>query len=420
MNYLEAMNFISSFSRLGKKVSDLSRIAKLLDKIENPQDKLKFVHIAGTNGKGSTLELTSNALINANYKTGQFTSPFMICYEDRIRINNINISKNKLAEMTEKIKNAITSKDYSQFEITFAIALLYYVEEKCDIILLETGVGGLLDATNIIKNPLVTVITSISYDHEDILGNTIQKITRQKGGIIKNNIPNILSMGNYKESIEKITDICKDMNSELIIPNEKDLEIISQTICDNKFIYKNKKYKLKMNGYHQIQNACTVIECLNILNNKGFQISYENIKKSFETVQICGRTEIINNSPLVILDGAHNFDGFLALKNILKTLNSEIIAVIGMLKRKDYNIIVEEINEYPENISEIICVDGFLENNVPAQELAEMFTLIDSTAMNFKDAYIYAIEKAKKENKTVTIFGSLYLVTELKKYLTTE
>lgn len=420
MNYSQAMDFISSFSRLGKKVSDLSRIAELLNHLDNPQNNLKFVHIAGTNGKGSTLELCSQSFINAGYKTGQFTSPFMECYEDRIRINNENIPRQKVADICEKVKNAVTQRHYSQFEITFAIGLLYWVEEKCDIVFLETGLGGLLDATNIIKNPLVTVITSISFDHEAVLGNTIQKIARQKAGIIKENVPNILSMGNSNQSIKIVSKTADYMHSELIIPNESDLKILHHDVSGSSFIYKNQEYFIKMNGVHQVQNACTSIECINQLNKKGFSVDYEDVKKAFSEVQIIGRTEIINKNPLVILDGSHNFDGVNALFKVTSELESPVIAVLGILERKDYEIIVEDIEgdfKTPSNICEVVCVDGFLEGNVKADKLAEMFENIPAYAMNFKDGYEFALKKAADENKSVVIFGSLYLVTEMKKYL---
>jgi dihydrofolate synthase/folylpolyglutamate synthase len=420
MNYYQAMDFISGFSHLGKKVTDLSRIAELLRHLENPQNKLRFVHVAGTNGKGSVVELCSNAAINAGYKTGQFTSPFIKCYEDRIRINNHNIPKQKVADICEKVKSAISDAHYSQFEITFAIALLYWLEEKCDIVFLETGLGGLLDATNIIKNPLVTVITSVSYDHETILGNTIQKIARQKAGIIKQNVPNILSMGNCNECIKKVSEIAQYMHSELIIPKEADLSAINMNIDGSHFIYKNQNYFIKMNGMHQIQNACTSIECINQLNNKGFSISYNDIKKSLAEVQIAGRTEIISKNPLVILDGSHNLDGVNALFAVTSKIKSPVIAVLGILKRKDYEMIAEAIEgdfRTPSNISEIVCVDGFLDENIKADELAEMFENIPTYSMNYKNGYDFAVKKASDENKAVAVFGSLFLVTELKEYI---
>lgn len=418
MNFPHAMQFILSFSRLGKKVSDLSRIADLMNKLGNPQDKLKFIHIAGTNGKGSTLELCSNALINAGYQTGQFTSPYLLYYNDRIRINNVNISGEKIGEICETVKAAVSERHYSQFEITFAIAMLYYVQEKCDIVVLETGLGGLLDATNIIKSPVVSLITSVSFDHEAILGNTIQKIARQKAGIIKNNIPCVLSMGNDSKCVKIVSDTANLMNSPLIIPSENDLQIISQDIYGSKFIYKGNEYFTKMSGLHQIQNSCTVIECIEILNNNGFNISTENIRDSLKNTTVIGRTEIINENPVVILDGSHNFDGVTALFRVTESLHKPVIAVLGILERKDYQIIVEAIeSEFTGNtgISEVICVDGFEQGCVESSKLAGMFSEMPAYSMNYESGYEFALKKAKEENKAIAIFGSLYLVSRMKK-----
>ena len=161
MNINECMDFINSYSKSGGKITDLSRAEELMKSIGNPEKRLKFVHIAGTNGKGSTVEYISNALINAGYRTGQFTSPFILHYNDRIRINGTEIDNESLCEIAEYVKGKVSDRAYSQFEITMAIALLWYEREKCDIVVLETGIGGLLDCTNVIPPPLLSVITSI-------------------------------------------------------------------------------------------------------------------------------------------------------------------------------------------------------------------------------------------------------------------
>ena len=267
MNFEEAMIYINSFSQSGRKVTDLSRIKKLLNLIGNPQDNLKFVHIAGTNGKGSVLEFCSNALINAGYKTGQFTSPYIKEYCDRIRINGQNIPKEKVAYYCMYVKKYADNLFFSQFEITFAIALLYYKEEACDIVFLEAGIGGELDATNIISSPLVSVITSVSLDHTQILGDTIEEIAVQKVGIIKENSYAVLSYDN-EESVKKIA-LSKafEKGSTLIVPDSSQIYIDKLNLKETEFRYKNKSYKLKMCGKHQIVNAVTAIEILSILNN---------------------------------------------------------------------------------------------------------------------------------------------------------
>ena len=180
----EALAFVEGFSRSGKPVKDLSRIAGLMHRLGDPQDSLQFIHIAGTNGKGSVAEYLTNILRRSGYRTGTFTSPYILCYEDRIRLNGENIPEAALCRACEQVKAAAGEEGFSQFEITFAMAMLYFAEAGAEVVVLEAGLGGLLDCTNIIKQPLCSVITSVSYDHMAILGNTIEEIAAQKAGIL--------------------------------------------------------------------------------------------------------------------------------------------------------------------------------------------------------------------------------------------
>lgn len=203
MNFQECMKFVNSYSKSGKPVTDLSRAERLMKLVGNPEKRLDFIHVAGTNGKGSTVEYISNALIYSGYKVGQFTSPFVLHYTDRIRINGREIDEKSFCEICEFIKNRIDNQPYSQFEITMAIAMWWFEMEGCDIVVLEAGIGGLLDCTNVIESPLLCIITSISLDHTAILGDTVEKIAEQKTGIIKEKSITILSADNNK-SISKI------------------------------------------------------------------------------------------------------------------------------------------------------------------------------------------------------------------------
>ena len=196
MTISETIAYLQQFSKSGKPVKDLSRMQSLLEELGNPQEQLRFVHIAGTNGKGSVVAYGSAAAIAAGIKTGQFTSPFVRHYQDRIQVNGIDISDDRLCALCEQVTACHVSKACSQFEVTLAIALLYFVEQKCELVFLETGLGGLLDATNVIKDPLVSVITSISFDHMAILGNTLPEIATQKAGIIKEHCPVVVSPDN--------------------------------------------------------------------------------------------------------------------------------------------------------------------------------------------------------------------------------
>lgn len=404
---MNTMEYINSFSKSGERVTNLSRISGLLNDLGNPQKNLKFVHIAGTNGKGSTLELCSQAVINSGYMVGQFTSPYIKSYEDRIRINGVNIPMQTLDRLCNTVKRVVKSKEYSQFEITFAIALLYYLESNCDIVFLETGIGGLLDATNIIKNPLVAVITSISYDHIGILGNSMQEIATHKAGIIKQNCPTIISVDNDKEALDLIVSIADKKKSKLIMINPEYISVLGYGLNGSFFKYKSVEYNLKMLGKHQIYNACTAIETLNLLKKHDFNISDEAIKMAFENVQVGARLEVFDKNPLVILDGGHNIGGVLALTDMLKSLKKHpIIAVIGMITTKNY---VEVAELFSKIIDIVICVDGFTDSNLGSKKLAEHFPKHEKYSMDYHEGFIFAKDLAIKRDGIVLVCGSLYL-----------
>ncbi|MDE5937154.1 MAG: bifunctional tetrahydrofolate synthase/dihydrofolate synthase, partial [Ruminococcus sp.] len=219
MNFNECMEFVNSFSKSGKPVTDLSRARELMRLVGNPEKRLDFIHVAGTNGKGSTVEYISNALIYSGYKVGQFTSPFVLHYTDRIRINGKEIDEKSFCKICEFVKERIDNQPYSQFEITMAIAMWWFDMEVCDIVVLEAGIGGLLDCTNIIQSPVLSVITSISLDHTAILGDTIEKIAVQKAGIIKENSAVVLSVDNKKSVVDVVKNKAHEKNCGFIMPS---------------------------------------------------------------------------------------------------------------------------------------------------------------------------------------------------------
>lgn len=413
MNFIQSMKYINSFSHSGKKVEDLSRISGLMNLLNDPHKKLKFVHIAGTNGKGSVLEYCSNAFINSGYKTGQFTSPYILNYCDRIRINGKNISHDRVAEICTKVKNAVNSKFYSQFEISFAIALIYFIEEKCDIVFLETGIGGTLDATNIIESPLASVITSISLDHTAILGDTVEEIAEHKLGIIKKNSFSFISCNNKESILNLAKKRAAEQNSRLIIPDMKSCIIKKMDINGSEFIYKNKRYNLKMCGEHQIINALTAIEVLEKLKSI-FSIKDENIIFALSETVIGSRIETAGEHPKIIIDGGHNIAGIDSLIDILK--KSEInktVGVFGMVSGKPVDYAVKRFSKI---FNKVYCVDGFIDNSISSEILAEKFKHYGVEAVKcsccngFAEAYNYA-----KENELpVLVCGSLYLASEAK------
>lgn len=414
MNFEECMEFVNSYSKSGKPVTDLSRARHLMKLAGNPQNRLDFIHVAGTNGKGSTVEYISNALIYSGYKVAQFTSPFVLHYTDRIRINGKEIDEESFCEICEFIKNRIDNQPYSQFEITMAIAMWWFEMEGCDIVVLEAGIGGLLDCTNIIDPPVLSVITSISLDHTAILGDTVEKIAVQKAGIIKKNSAVILSMDNKKSVINIVKNTAHEKNAEFIMPEYCDFKYLAMESDGNPFTYKKEQYKTAMFGFHQSKNAVTAIEACRYLMKRGFTVPEYAIRKSIETTQVKARVQYINGNPPVIVDGGHNPAGIEQLWFVLddmKLKGKNIYTVMGMIDSKDYFRGVQRISDVSDSI---FLVDDFAFNSVPAEKLAEIAE--KNTSAEPCKSLIEAVEKAKtlaiENNGIVVVCGSLYLASK--------
>ncbi|MBQ3162445.1 MAG: bifunctional folylpolyglutamate synthase/dihydrofolate synthase [Oscillospiraceae bacterium] len=412
MDIYEAMNYLNSFSKLGKPVNNLLRFARIMRALGNPQENLKFVHVAGTNGKGSTVRMIAGTLTKAGYRTGEFTSPYIYVYNDRIRIDGVNISDMELAEIVTQIKPIIDGMctECSQFEITTAIAFIYFAAKKCDVVVLEAGMGGLLDCTNIIEKSCASVITSISLDHTAILGDTIDKIARQKAGIIKEDCPVVLAPSQKREVHALVYRTAMQFNSLFVSPNMDRLKIEKCDYTGNKFTYKGFTYLTSMVGRHQIDNALTAIETLDILKRNGFsRISYVHIYEGVKGAQVPSRCQIIrDDKPFVMIDGAHNPDGMRALADFIRSVPKEPkVLVCGMMEDKDWQTAIGYISRY---IDKAVCLDGFAPKTVFAPRLAEMFR--DGEVSNLQNAVSRAVTIAGTEGMVV-VAGSLYLASAL-------
>lgn len=406
MSYFD---FIDSFTKGGKPVTDLSRIKGLLDAIGNPEKEIKFIHIAGTNGKGSTAQMFYEILLKAGVKAGLFTSPYIIDFTDRIRFMGENISRDILEELLPLLKSAVKGSDYSQFEITMATAFLYYKSVGAEAVVLEAGLGGALDCTNAIQNPLLSVITSISHDHMGILGDTLEKIAFQKAGIIKRKTPCVLACDNEGAVMEVIKTAAEKQDSPLIIPDENKLLVDSDLTFGGEFVYKNRKYDISMSGEHQVTNALNVIEGAEILK-KYFPITGDNIYDGIKAAKVIGRCEILSFSPLVILDGCHNDGGIKALAKVLKNV-PEPTAIIGMLKDKNaQNAILPLI----PICRKFITVSGFNPSAYSAEELKDIITSLGAAAQVGEGVEKEYKKTLSGEYGNAVILGSLYLVAEVK------
>lgn len=421
MNYDEAKKYIDDSNRFGS-VLGLDRIKYLLKLLGNPQDNLKIIHVAGTNGKGSTCSFINSVLIKNNYNVGLYTSPYLEEFEERIRFNNENIKKEELAKIITIIKSKIDimlQEGFSsptEFEIVTAMAFYYYNMKKVDFLVLEVGLGGRFDATNIIKTPLISVITPIGIDHVAILGDNISKIAYEKAGIIKDNGITIIHPQEL-DAYKIIKDVCNKKNNKLIEIDNKNIQIKSLNNKGQSFFYKDNfkienNLEIKMLGKHQIKNAILAFECINILKNY-YHFKFKNnlIKQGLKEAFWPGRAELIDSN--ILLDGAHNLHGAKALKSILDDYfkDYKIKLVIGMLKDKD---VKEVINLFLPIVAKIITTKPLSNRALTSKELKDIILNID------KDKKVIAIDEIKlaiieaiediKEDEILIIAGSLYLV----------
>ncbi len=411
MTVSEAMDYIRSFQKSGKPVHDLSRISALLDELNNPQDKLSVVHIAGTNGKGSVAAFCSASAAAAGFRVGTLTSPFVRHYTDRIQINGQDIPDAMLCTLCQQVKNCSVSAECSQFEITFAIALLYFLQEQCDLAVLETGIGGLLDATNVVKRPLVCAITSVSYDHMAVLGNTLIQIAAQKAGIIKPSCPVVLSPDNPMNVRCLVEKTAQHKNASFVMPDMRDCRIMEESLEKTVFSYHSFQYTLTMPGRHQVANALTAIEVIRLLGMHGFLISASVTADAISQVQIPARTQVLRQDPMVIVDGGHNQAGVLALTDLLRLAeNPHIHGVCGMIDTKDYGTGCGLLRQVLETA---FCVDDFSPQAVPKDVLADCFGKIGIEMPSLAAAYDMAVRLAKADGGIVVVCGSLYLASAL-------
>lgn len=413
MTYKQATDYIDSFLLFGSKLG-LTRITKLLYDLGNPQDSLKFIHVAGTNGKGSVCCYAANILKNAGYKTGLFISPYIVDFRERFQINGEMISENELAEIVSQIKAVVDTYPAdeipTEFEIVTAIGILYFYNNNCDVVVLEVGLGGRLDSTNVIKNPSVSVITSISLDHTQYLGDTLSQIAFEKGGIIKPNCPTVLYPVQKKEVFDKIEEICKDKNSSLTIPDKNAVTVVKEDITGDVINCCGIEIKLPLSGNVQKYNALTAITAI---KNSGFTVSDENIENGIESAYFPARLQLVSKNPKILVDGAHNPDGVKALKTYVETYFDKPTAVIGMMKDKDIDSVLSQIAPL---FSKIYTVTVNNPRSISGYELAEKVKKYCDDVTPFESAEP-AIKTAKQENKDFCVCGSLYLSGEALKIL---
>lgn len=422
MNFKESVDYIHSLLKFGIRPG-LSGMNALLHLLDNPHKSLKFVHVAGTNGKGSTSTAISNVLIEAGYRVGLYTSPYVSHFLERVQFNGAPVEENIFAMNVEKVKCAVNKLEsenivITEFEALTATAFLCFYELKCDIVVLEVGLGGRLDATNIISTPLVNVITSLSLDHTAILGETIEKIAFEKCGTLKDKCCVVSSFGQPAKALCVIEDIVKEKSGSLTVPIEGDIIVQKSDLFGTEFIYKNKLYKITMSGTHQIKNMICVIEACEILKNC-FYITDLHIQKGIEKTVLPARVEILCNDPLVILDGGHNEDGAKAFFDAVQSslIDKENIYVLaGMMADK---AVESSLMPLFKKSTHIVCVTPQNPRAMSGLELsniAKKYCSDVSVIDNAVDGVDYVLKRLNKDDAFLSV-GSLYLAGEIRDYL---
>lgn len=418
MNYNEAEKYIHSFTRFGSQLG-LERMRRLLSLMGNPQDKLKFIHVAGTNGKGSTVKMSASVLEKAGYKVGMYISPFVIDFRERYQINGKMISKSEFASLVNGIRPLVDklAQDgdmVTEFEAVTAVGFEFFYRNKCDIVCLEVGLGGKFDATNVIGTPLAAIITSISLDHTEILGNTVALIAGEKAGIIKKNTTVFTYPVQGDDAVAVFMEKCAKTDSTLCVPNKNSIEIISSDIFGSKFNYGGEEYSIRLVGEHQVYNAVVVIEAMRYLNQRGFDIPQEIIKSGIRQAKFPARFEIMSKSPLVILDGTHNGQAAQALATTLKRLDkSPKIAIMGMMADKDCDTALSFVLK---ECGALITVPVNNPRTISPEELAQKAKgMCESVFVehDYKKALCRAVELSGDDG-AVIICGSFYMASDMR------
>lgn len=419
---LDIENYLNNFFK-GTRKHSLNSITYFMNEYNNFYKKMKFIHVAGTNGKGSCVEIISNILIKNGYSVGKFISPHLIRYNERISINNTEISDEEMMSLIEELKpkisvyNSVSEENLSLFELETIMALLYFYRNNVDFVVLETGLGGLYDATNIV-NPLVSVITSIGYDHVHILGSTLSEIANQKAGIIKEN-SNTVFFSQNSEVDKVIIDTCKRKNNRLHLLSKNDITNYNFDSNYQYFDFKDfKQVPIILKGTKQIQNAAICIECMNVLNNLGYKIKKEAIIDGLKSVVHKARIETLSKNPLIIYDGAHNESAIKNLQSVINTYykNYKKIYVVSVLKRKDYNKMLQLL--FQDKNAEFIFTSGNdINRYASSRELfdaALQYKTTQEISMKTLDDAIKYIMKYGT-NTINFIVGSFYVYGDVKK-----
>ncbi len=416
MNYTEAIEYIHSVNWMFCNPG-LDRVKALCHALGDPQDSLKFIHVAGTNGKGSFCAMLDSVLRAQGYKVGLFTSPYIMKFGERMRVDGKNISDKELCALVERVKpiaDCMTDKP-TEFELITALAFLYFAEQKCDYVVLECGLGGRLDATNVIKTPILSVITGIALDHTAILGDTHEKIAVEKAGIIKSVAPT-LWCGAHEGAEQVIKDKCESVGSDFVKVDRSSMNIKKMTLDGTDFDFRcHKDVHIPLLGSYQPHNAANVLTAIDILRSRGVEISEDAVKNGLASVIWHARFEIINKEPLVIADGGHNPEGIDgAVESIKQYFTEKVGIVTGVMADKDYRYMASRMAEVG---SQIFCLTPDNPRALSADDYARVFQGLGVEASPYNsvnDAVSAAMEWGRKNDTPIVCLGSLYMYGEIR------
>ena len=423
MTISEALAYYRSLEVFGVQPG-LERITALLRELGDPQEKLKCVHVAGTNGKGSVCTELSSILTAAGYKVGLYTSPYVIDFRERIQLNGEMISEEALCRVTETVKSACErvigqGLRPTAFEVVTAAAFLFYSEEDTDIVILETGLGGRFDATNVIRSPLVSVITSISMDHVQVLGNTLAEIANEKSGIIKLSRPLVTPEGQPPEAFEVIRTDAKTLRAPFYpVSFENDFEVLSASIFGSDVRYRGKELHVPFCGLHQLQNASLVLKTVELLKDEGFPVTEDALRTGLAAAFIPARAEVVSKDPLILIDGAHNPGGAEALDGLLTSFLSgrRLLGITGMMRDKDVDGVLKKLLPH---FSQVIALTPSNPRAISAPELSQKIQTAGIPSFPIETVG-EAVQKALEmlpEYDGLIVFGSLYLASDIRSEL---
>ena len=427
MDYQQSRAYIRDAEQYAGGALDLTNIKELMKRLGNPQDQLKYIHVAGTNGKGSVIAYLYTTLMKAGYHVGRYISPSVYSYREKIETEGKPISREKFAEQTTRVAAVIeemTAEGLAHptpFEIETAVAFLFFAEEKCDPVILEVGMGGITDATNLITTTELAVLVPISMDHQSFLGNTISEIAEKKAGIIKPG-SSVVTIGQETEALEVIKKTGAEAGADVCVADVSEAEVLEADFTGQRFCYKGEEYTLSLAGSYQTENAVLALEALRILDERGYHTTLEQRKEGLWATRWNGRLTIIHKDPLFIVDGAHNPAAADMLEDSVRKYfkDRRLFFIMGVFKDKDYPYIIRKLCPYAEQILAIETPDN--PRALPAEELAKAIRPYNANVRAEKNIprAVEELFKMAGKDDVILSFGSLSFIGEITRIVNAE